>query len=176
MRVFYCVPPRRKAIGKGFAALQFSPPVPELLAAVLQQMKSLPSNEVHAFWVTPVDAFDELTPAKVLAGGFRGACGATAMLRGHLSQSASERHGRVIAQLAALACAARIDVTQPGTFHIPANVAEKGLIAVFTLQADILLARPQRHHVEYRRRGPWRSCVVPVVRRRFTLGRGQGRG
>lgn len=29
------------------------------------------------------------------------------------------------------------DVTQPGTFHIPADVTEKGLIAVFTLQTDV---------------------------------------
>lgn len=29
------------------------------------------------------------------------------------------------------------DVTQPGTFYIPPDVAEKGLIATFTLKADI---------------------------------------
>lgn len=29
------------------------------------------------------------------------------------------------------------DLTQPGTFYIPADVAEKGLIAVFMLKADI---------------------------------------
>lgn len=29
------------------------------------------------------------------------------------------------------------DVTQPGTFYISDDVAKKGLIAVFTLQADI---------------------------------------
>ncbi|WP_454726951.1 MULTISPECIES: hypothetical protein [Cupriavidus] len=100
---FYCVTPRGKAIGKAFPAWQFSPPVPELLAAVLQQMKSLPGSEIHAFWVTPVDAFDDLTPAEVLAGrAFETRAALSAAQRGHLAQSAGERQGRVIAQLTAL--------------------------------------------------------------------------
>lgn len=100
---FYCVTPRGKAIGKAFPAWQFSPPVPGMLAVVLQQMKSLPSSEIHEFWVTPVDAFDDLTPAEVLAGrAFETRAALSAAQRGHLSQPAGERQGRVIAQLAAL--------------------------------------------------------------------------
>lgn len=100
---FYCVTPRGKAIGKAFPAWQFSPPVPELLATVLQQMKSLPSSEIHAFWVTPVDAFDDLTPAEVLAGrAFETRAELSAAQRGHLAQAAGDRQVRVIAQLTAL--------------------------------------------------------------------------
>ncbi|CAG9183789.1 hypothetical protein CURE108131_19005 [Cupriavidus respiraculi] len=100
---FYCVTPRGKAIGRAFPAWQFSPPVPELLAAVLRQMKDLPSSEIHAFWVTPVDAFDDLTPAELLAGkAFESRAALSAAQRGHLAQPANERQGRVIAQLAAL--------------------------------------------------------------------------
>lgn len=100
---FYCVTPRGKAIGRAFPAWQFAPPVPELLAPVLRQMTDLPSSEIHAFWVTPVDAFDDLTPAELLAGrAFESRAALTAAQRGHLAQSASERQGRVIAQLAAL--------------------------------------------------------------------------
>lgn len=100
---FYCVTPRGKAIGKAFPAWQFAPPVPEMLAAVLQQMKSLPSSEIHAFWVTPVDAFDDLTPAEVLAGRpFETRAALSAAQRGHLAQTAGERQDRVIAQLTAL--------------------------------------------------------------------------
>jgi predicted DNA-binding transcriptional regulator AlpA len=100
---FYCVTPRGKAIGRAFPAWQFSLPVPELLAAVLRQMTDLPSSEIHAFWVTPVDAFDDLTPAEVLAGKpFESRAALTAAQRDHLAQSASERQGRVIAQLAVL--------------------------------------------------------------------------
>lgn len=100
---FYCVTPRGKAIGRAFPAWQFSPPVPELLAPVLRQMKDLPSSEIHAFWVTPVDAFDDLTPAELLAGKvFESRVALTAAQRGHLAQAANERQGKVIAQLAAL--------------------------------------------------------------------------
>lgn len=100
---FYCVTPRGKAIGRAFPAWQFAPPVPELLAPVLRQMTDLPSSEIHAFWVTPVDAFDDLTPAELLAGrAFESRAALTAAQRGHLAQSASERQGRVIAQLGAL--------------------------------------------------------------------------
>ncbi|CAG2158865.1 hypothetical protein LMG26411_06258 [Cupriavidus numazuensis] len=100
---FYCVTPRGKAIGRAFPAWQFAPPVPELLAPVLRQMTDLPSSEIHAFWVTPVDAFDDLTPAEVLAGrAFESRVALSAAQRGHLAQAANERQGRVIAQLAAL--------------------------------------------------------------------------
>lgn len=99
---FYCVTPRGKAIGRAFPAWQFAPPVPELLAPVLREMKDLPSTEIHAFWVTPVDAFDDLTPAEMLAGkAFESRTALTAAQRGHLAQSAYERQGRVIAQLTA---------------------------------------------------------------------------
>ncbi|EON21454.1 DNA-binding protein [Cupriavidus necator] len=100
---FYCVTPRGKAIGRAFPAWQFAPPVPELLVPVLRQMKNLPSSEIHAFWVTPVDAFDDLTPAEMLAGkAFQSRAALTAAQRGHLAQSAGERQGWVIAQLTAL--------------------------------------------------------------------------
>lgn len=100
---FYCVTPLGKAIGKTFPAWQFSPPVPELLATVLQQMKALPSSEIHAFWVSPVDAFDELTPAEVLAGKpFETRASLTAVQSDHLARTANERQARVIAQLAGL--------------------------------------------------------------------------
>ncbi|MBY4899244.1 hypothetical protein [Cupriavidus sp. AU9028] len=105
---FYCVTPRGKAIGRAFPAWQFSPPVPELLAAVLRQMKDLPSSEIHAFWVTPVDAFDDLTPAELLAGkAFESRAALTTAQRGHLAEPANERQGRVVAQLAALPNAVR---------------------------------------------------------------------
>uniref|UniRef100_UPI003F49A084 hypothetical protein n=1 Tax=Cupriavidus taiwanensis TaxID=164546 RepID=UPI003F49A084 len=100
---FYGVTPRGKAIGREFPAWQFSPPVPELLATVLQQMKSLPSSEIHAFWVTPVDAFDDLTPAELLAGKpFETRATLTAAQSNHLAKPANERQARVIAQLAGL--------------------------------------------------------------------------
>ncbi|WP_422650011.1 DNA-binding protein [Cupriavidus sp. H18C1] len=100
---FYCVTPRGKAIGRAFPAWQFSPPVPELLAPVLRQMKDLPSSEIHAFWVTPVDAFDDLTPAELLAGKvFESRAAITAAQRNHLAGPANERQRRVIAQLAGL--------------------------------------------------------------------------
>ncbi len=100
---FYCVTPRGKAIGRVLPAWQFAPPVPELLHAVLRQMKDLPSSEIHAFWVTPVDAFDDLTPAELLAGwAYETRAALTAAQRAQLAQAAIERQGRVIAQLAAL--------------------------------------------------------------------------
>uniref|UniRef100_UPI003F4990BB hypothetical protein n=1 Tax=Cupriavidus taiwanensis TaxID=164546 RepID=UPI003F4990BB len=100
---FYCVTPRGKAIGKAFPAWQFAPPVPELLPTVLQQMKSLPNSEIHAFWVTPVDAFDDLTPAELLAGKpFATRTTLSAVQSSHLARAAKERQARVIAQLAGL--------------------------------------------------------------------------
>lgn len=100
---FYCVAPRGKAIGRAFPAWQFAPPVLELLAPVLRQMKDLPSSEIHAFWVTPVDAFDDLTPAELLAGrAFETRAALSAAQRDHLAQAANQRQGRVIAQLAGL--------------------------------------------------------------------------
>ena len=100
---FYCVTPRGKAIGKSFPAWQFVPPVPELLPTVLQQMRLLPGSEIHAFWVTPVDAFDDLTPAELLAGKpFETRATLTAAQANHLARPANERQARVIAQLAGL--------------------------------------------------------------------------
>ncbi|WP_244223100.1 hypothetical protein [Cupriavidus lacunae] len=100
---FYCVIPRGKAIGKAFPAWQFAPPVPEMLPAVLQAMRSLPSSEIHAFWVTPVDAFDNLTPAELLAGKpFETRATLTAAQSSHLARPTNERQARVIAQLAGL--------------------------------------------------------------------------
>ncbi|MDB0543311.1 hypothetical protein LBW62_19090 [Ralstonia solanacearum] len=98
---FYCVTPPGKAIGRAFPAWQFALPVPELLAPILRQMRDLPSSEIHAFWVTPVDAFDALTPAELLAGKpFETRAPLSAAQQGHLSQAASERQARVLAQLA----------------------------------------------------------------------------
>ncbi|MGC8213203.1 hypothetical protein [Ralstonia pseudosolanacearum] len=98
---FYCVTPPGKAIGRAFPAWQFASPVPELLAPVLRQMQDLPSSEIHAFWVTPVDVFDELTPAEVLAGKpFATRPTVSAAQRSHLSHAAGERQARVVARLA----------------------------------------------------------------------------
>lgn len=100
---FYCVTPRGKANGRVFPAWQFSAPVIELLAPVLREMKGLPSSEVHAFWVTPVDAFDDLTPAEMLAGKpFETRSDLTAVQQQHLSQPALERQASVVAELAAM--------------------------------------------------------------------------
>lgn len=66
-------------------------------------MKSLPSSEIHAFWVTPVDAFDDLAPAELLAGrSFETRSAMSAAQRGHLAQSAGERQSSVSALLNAL--------------------------------------------------------------------------
>ena len=98
---FYCVTPAGKAIGREFPSWQFALPVPELVAPILRQMQDLPSSEIHAFWVTPVDAFDALTPAELLAGKpFETRAPLSAAQRGHLSQAASQRQARVLAQLA----------------------------------------------------------------------------
>ncbi|MEF2252877.1 hypothetical protein V4D00_20970 [Ralstonia solanacearum] len=97
---FYCVTPPGKAIGRLFPAWQFAAPVPELLAPVLRHMKNLPSSEIHAFWVTPVDVFDELTPAELLAGKpFETRVALSAAQQDHLAIAAVERQSRVVAQL-----------------------------------------------------------------------------
>ncbi|MDB0543938.1 hypothetical protein LBW62_22135 [Ralstonia solanacearum] len=97
---FYCVTPPGKAIGRLFPAWQFATPVPELLAPILRHMKNLPSSEVHAFWVTPVDVFDELTPAELLAGKpFETRAALSAAQRDHLSLPTVERQSKVVAQL-----------------------------------------------------------------------------
>ncbi|ESJ11909.1 hypothetical protein B551_0214895 [Cupriavidus sp. HPC(L)] len=98
---FYCVTPRGKANGRMFPAWQFSAPVIELLPPILRDMKGLPSSEVHAFWVTPDESFDELTPAELLAGKpFETRPDLTAVQQQHLSQPALERQASVAAQLA----------------------------------------------------------------------------
>lgn len=65
---FYCVTPRGKAIGKAFPAWQFAPPVPELLPTVLQQMKSLPNSEIHAFWGDPSRRFRRSDACRIAGG------------------------------------------------------------------------------------------------------------
>ncbi|MCO5396587.1 hypothetical protein [Ralstonia soli] len=98
---FYCVTPPGKAIGRAFPAWQFTLPVPELLAPILRQMQDVPSSEIHAFWVTPVDVFDDLTPAELLAGKpFETRAALSAVQQGHLSQAAAQRQARVVARLA----------------------------------------------------------------------------
>jgi hypothetical protein len=99
---FYCVTPRGKANGRVFPAWQFSAPVIELLAPILREMKGLPGSEVHAFWVTPVDAFDDLTPAELLAGKpFEIRSDLTPVQQQHLSQPALQRQASVAEELAA---------------------------------------------------------------------------
>lgn len=100
---FYCVTPPGKTIGRVLPAWQFSPPVPELIAPVLRQMKNLPPSEIHAFWVTPVDVFDELTPAEMLAGKpFETRPVLSVVQRMHLASLAKDRQEKVVAQLARL--------------------------------------------------------------------------
>lgn len=97
---FYSVTPRGKAIGRALPAWQFSSSVPELLAPMLRLMKALPPSEVHAFWVTPVDEFDDLSPAELLAGKpFETRPLLTDVQRAHLMQPAAQRQARVAEQL-----------------------------------------------------------------------------
>lgn len=65
---FYCVTPPGRAIGKQFPAWQFVPPVPEMIAPVLELLDNLPGSEIHAFWVVEADELNALSPAEVLAG------------------------------------------------------------------------------------------------------------
>jgi len=65
---FYCTTPSGRSIGKVFPAWQFVDPVPELIGSILSRLASLPSSEIHAFWVTVADELNELAPAEVLAG------------------------------------------------------------------------------------------------------------
>lgn len=65
---FYCIRPRGRTHGRLFPAWQFVDPVPELLPAVLAQLAAQPPASVHAFWVSALDALNELSPAEVLAG------------------------------------------------------------------------------------------------------------
>lgn len=67
-RRFYCVTPKGRSIGKEFPAWQFVQPVPELIAPVLAVLSDQPGSEIHAFWVSSVDEFNELSPAEMLAG------------------------------------------------------------------------------------------------------------
>ncbi len=109
---FYCVTPPGKANGRALPGWQFAAPVPELLAPVLQRMQGVPSSEIHAFWVTPVDAFDELTPAELLAGkSFETRAELSATQQGHLSQSAAQRQAKVMARLAWLPSRSSDDIS-----------------------------------------------------------------
>lgn len=65
---FYCVTPNGRSTGKAFPVWQFIEPVPELMDAFSPSFARHPGSEIHAFWVTAVDAFNELSPAEVLAG------------------------------------------------------------------------------------------------------------
>ncbi|MEF2265711.1 hypothetical protein V3C40_02865 [Janthinobacterium sp. LS2A] len=65
---FYCVTPKGRSIGKEFPAWQFVQPVPELIAPALAILADQPSSEIHAFWISSADEFDELSPAEMLAG------------------------------------------------------------------------------------------------------------
>lgn len=67
-RRFYTTTPRGKTIGRQFPAWQFVEPVPELIGSILQRLATLPSSQVHAFWITRCDEFNELCPAEILAG------------------------------------------------------------------------------------------------------------
>ena len=67
-RRFYCETPKGRSIGKEFPAWQFVQPVPELIGPVLAVLSDQPTSEIHAFWVSRVDEFNELSPAEMLAG------------------------------------------------------------------------------------------------------------
>ncbi|ATD63889.1 hypothetical protein CNX70_16920 [Janthinobacterium svalbardensis] len=42
--------------------------MPELIGPVLAILSDQPTSEIHAFWVSSVDEFNELSPAEMLAG------------------------------------------------------------------------------------------------------------
>ncbi len=65
---FYCVKPPGQSNGRVFPAWQFVSPVPELLPAVLSDLRGSVTTEVHAFLVTARDELNELAPAELLAG------------------------------------------------------------------------------------------------------------
>lgn len=65
---FYTTTPRGKTIGRLFPTWQFVEPVPELIGSVLERLSTLPSTQIHAFWVTRADELNELCPAELLAG------------------------------------------------------------------------------------------------------------
>lgn len=65
---FYCVKPTGQSNGRVFPEWQFVPPVPELLPAVLSELRGSVTTEVHAFLVTARDELNELAPAELLAG------------------------------------------------------------------------------------------------------------
>lgn len=65
---FYCLTPPGKAIGRLYPAWQFEGEVPELLADCLNLLNGHTMSSIHAFWVSPADELDELSPAEVLAG------------------------------------------------------------------------------------------------------------
>ncbi|WP_084069481.1 hypothetical protein [Paraburkholderia heleia] len=95
---FYCVKPPGQSNGRVFPEWQFVQPVPELLPAVLSELRGAVTTEIHAFLVTARDELNELAPAELLAGKpFAG--------RGELHSSqlrllqlpAAERQRRVLA-------------------------------------------------------------------------------
>ncbi|MGK5052012.1 hypothetical protein [Janthinobacterium sp. RB2P8] len=65
---FYCVTPKGRSIGKEFPSWQFVQPVPELIAPVLAILADQPGSEIHAFWISSAEEFNELSPAEMLAG------------------------------------------------------------------------------------------------------------
>ncbi|WP_322093946.1 hypothetical protein [Paraburkholderia bannensis] len=65
---FYCVKPLGQSNGRVFPEWQFVSPVPELLPAVLSDLRGSVTTEVHAFFVTARDELNELAPAELLAG------------------------------------------------------------------------------------------------------------
>ncbi|UQV48149.1 hypothetical protein KIV45_17515 [Janthinobacterium lividum] len=42
--------------------------MPELIAPALAILADQPSSEIHAFWISSADEFNELSPAEMLAG------------------------------------------------------------------------------------------------------------
>jgi hypothetical protein len=65
---FYCVKPPGQSNGRVFPEWQFVQPVPELLPAVLSELRGSVTTEVHTFLVTARDELNELAPAELLAG------------------------------------------------------------------------------------------------------------
>lgn len=95
---FYCVTPPGRAIGKEFPAWQFVPPVPELIAPVLELLDDMPSSEIHAFWVSEAEELNELSPAEVLGGlPFETRCTVHTSQMAVLRAPAQERLRRVLA-------------------------------------------------------------------------------
>ncbi|MCP3713196.1 hypothetical protein M3I54_41125 [Paraburkholderia sp. CNPSo 3274] len=94
---FYCVKPPGQSNGRVFPEWQFVPPVPELLPAVLSELRGSVTTEVHAFLVTALDELNELAPAELLAGRMFAGRGTPHSSQMRLLQlSAAERQRRVL--------------------------------------------------------------------------------